>query len=116
MSSEVETRYQALVGKFRAREYRITPQRLAILRLLAESTDHPVGRIYQRLYDRFPTMSLATVYKTLAVLKEMGEVLELSLGEGENFGTMGITRFLIHTSSVRAAARSWIRMWFCTRT
>lgn len=84
-NSEVETRYQALVSKFRAREYRITPQRLAILRLLAESTDHPsAGRIYQELYDRFPTMSLATVYKTLAVLKEMGEVLELSLGEGEN--------------------------------
>ena len=29
-------------------------------------------------------MGLATVYKTLSVLKEMGEVFELSLGEGEN--------------------------------
>lgn len=82
---ESETRYQTLITRFREGEYRITPQRLAILRLLAESSDHPsAGQIYQSLQEQYPTMSLATVYKTLVLLKEMGEVLELSVGDGEH--------------------------------
>ncbi len=54
-NSELDSRYQALVSKFRACEYRITPQRLAILRLLAKSTDHPsAGRIYRSSTIDFP--------------------------------------------------------------
>ena len=32
----------------------------------------------------FPTTSLATVYKTVALLKELNEVLELGFPEGSN--------------------------------
>jgi Fur family peroxide stress response transcriptional regulator len=37
-----------------------------------------VERIYEQIKADFPTTSLATVYKTLSLLKDMGEVLELS--------------------------------------
>jgi len=78
--SDPETRYQTLLGKLRARGSRITSHRLALLRLLAVSEGHPnAAQLYQRLRAQFPTVSLATIYKTLALLKEEGEVLEIDL-------------------------------------
>lgn len=63
---------------------RLTPQRLAICRVLAESKDHPTAMmIYHELLPQFPTLSLATVYKTLHVLKSMGLVHTLGdAGDG----------------------------------
>ncbi|KUJ90415.1 MAG: Fur family transcriptional regulator, peroxide stress response regulator [Thermoanaerobacter sp.] len=62
---------------------KVTPQRLAILNLLRNSKEHPTAEtIYKKLASDFPTMSLATVYKTLEVLKNMGLIQELNVGEG----------------------------------
>jgi Fur family peroxide stress response transcriptional regulator len=74
-----------MVQTLREKEYRITPQRLAILKILAESTDHPdVEHIFERVKHTFPTTSMATVYKTIVVLKELGEVLEIGFSDGSN--------------------------------
>lgn len=63
----------------------MTPQRLAILRILSENEGHPSAEmIYQKVKVDFPTTSLATVYKTVTLLKELGEVLELGFAEGSN--------------------------------
>lgn len=63
---------------------RITPQRVAICKTLAESKDHPTATmIYHALLPQFPTLSLATVYKTLHVLKQLGLVHTLGdAGDG----------------------------------
>jgi Fur family peroxide stress response transcriptional regulator len=83
--NDPEARFEELVAKFREREYRITPQRLALLRLLAESEGHPsAAQLHEELQEQFPTTSLATVYKTLSRLKEMGEVLELGFSDDDN--------------------------------
>ena len=80
-----QERFEELVAKFRQRDYRLTPQRMALLRLLAESDGHPSAtHLYEQLREQFPTTSLATVYKTLTVLKDMGEVLELGFGDDNN--------------------------------
>ena len=72
------TRFTQLVKKLRQRGYRITPQRAAILKVLTESPDHPsVEQVYAAVSPDFPMTSLATVYKTINMLKEEGEVLEL---------------------------------------
>lgn len=74
-----------MVTRLKARQYRLTPQRLAVVRILAENDEHPtVEKIHGRVKADFPTTSLATVYKTLAVLKELGEVLEIGFGDGSN--------------------------------
>ncbi|OGO46499.1 MAG: hypothetical protein A2W34_04425 [Chloroflexi bacterium RBG_16_64_32] len=66
--------------------YRLTPQRLAILRALIGSHQHPsVEQIYRQVRQDFPTTSLATVYNTLECLKSLGEVLELPLGGGSRY-------------------------------
>ncbi len=78
-------RLDELIEKLKARNYRITPQRLAILNILALSDGHPSAEhIFVQIKKDLSTTSLATVYKTIAVLKEMGEVLELGFGDSGN--------------------------------
>ena len=80
-----QTRFEELVNRLREQEYRLTPQRIALLRLLAASDGHPsASHLYDQIKDQFPTTSLATVYKTLNVLKEIDEVLELGFSDGDN--------------------------------
>ena len=40
--------------------------------------------IYEKVRSTFPTTSLATIYKTVSLLKEMNEVLELGFADGSN--------------------------------
>jgi Fur family transcriptional regulator, peroxide stress response regulator len=78
---KIHKRVEALGERLRERGCRLTPQRLALLRLLVSSNTHPTAeQLYQQLHEDFPTTSLATVYKTLAVLKETGDVLEVGFG------------------------------------
>ncbi len=78
-------RLEQMVECLRKARHRITPQRLAVLDILAESNDHPcVEKIYEQVRVRFPTTSIATVYKTIAILKEADQVLELGFSEGSN--------------------------------
>jgi len=80
-----ETRLQELVQRIRQRGGRLTPQRVAVLKVLAESKGHPsVEQIHDRIKVDFPTTSVATIYKTVALLKDMGEVLELGFGDSSN--------------------------------
>jgi Fur family peroxide stress response transcriptional regulator len=73
------------VERLRERGYRSTPQRLAILRVLAESEGHPSAeQVYERIRETYPTTSLGTVYKVIGMLKEMGEVLELGFADDSN--------------------------------
>ena len=80
-----QARFEELVNNLRERKYRLTPQRIALLRLLAASDGHPsASHLHDQIKDQFPTTSLATVYKTLNVLKEIDEVLELGFSDGDN--------------------------------
>jgi Fur family peroxide stress response transcriptional regulator len=70
-----------MIQKMREKGLRITPQRIAILRVLSISKGHPsVENIYEQVKEEFPTTSVATVYKNVSMLKELGEVLELNFG------------------------------------
>lgn len=74
-----------MLAKLKSSDFRITPQRYAVLRILAASEEHPsVAEIYESVRAEFPTTSLATVYKTVSLLKDIGEVLELGFHDGNN--------------------------------
>jgi Fe2+ or Zn2+ uptake regulation protein len=61
---------------------RLTPQRRLILQVLEESDGHlDADALYDQVKARDPDVSLATVYRTLAVLREIGLVEEHRLGE-----------------------------------
>lgn len=82
---DATVRLEKMVDKLREHSHRITPQRLAILKVLAASEGHPsVEKIYARVKTDFPTTSLATVYKNVALMKSLGEVLELGFSDDSN--------------------------------
>jgi len=62
----------------------MTPQRMAILEYLDGNTAHPsAADVYKAVSDKFPTMSLATVYNTMETLKTKGMVIELAIDPGK---------------------------------
>ena len=83
MAESEAARAGELVAVLRRQGYRLTPQRLAVIQALTVYRSHPSAEdVHRRVVGAFPMTSLATVYKTIDVLKEIGEVLELELGEG----------------------------------
>ena len=83
-TTESQARYEELLKKLRQRDYRLTPQRVALIRLLAASEGHPsAAQLYDQLKAEYPTMSLATVYKTVKLLKDLDEVLELGFWDDD---------------------------------
>jgi Fur family transcriptional regulator, peroxide stress response regulator len=68
-----------MVTMLKGKGCRLTPQRLAMLRILSRSAGHPSAeQIYAQIKADYPTTSRATIYKTLSLLKKMGEVFELT--------------------------------------
>lgn len=78
-------RFETIIQKLRDNGHKITPQRLAIVKILAKSEGHPsVETIHGQIKKEFPTMSLATVYRNIVIIKSLGEVLELGFPDGSN--------------------------------
>jgi Fur family peroxide stress response transcriptional regulator len=83
--TDQSNRLNKMLETLKEHNFRITPQRIAVLRILALSEGHPsVEQIHESVKEAFPTTSLATVYKTVTLLKELNEVLELGFPEGSN--------------------------------
>jgi Fe2+ or Zn2+ uptake regulation protein len=72
-----------MIAGVRAAGLKLTPQRLAIVRELAEDESHPTAQeLFERLRPALPTMSFATVYNTLDTLSSAGLCAALSLSPG----------------------------------
>ena len=72
---------QSPVTDLRAEGVRVTRQRVAILQVLQDAKDHPrADDILLRAKELDPTVSLATVYRTLGVLEKAGTVLRNEFG------------------------------------
>ena len=70
-------------ARMREAELRLTPQRFAVLEYLTRAAGHPTAdQIAAEINRRFPRASRATVYNTLAALREAGLVREVVLGDG----------------------------------
>lgn len=82
-ASEVESRVSAFARAFRANGLRATHQRLEVGREIAQSEAHPdVEAIYRGVRGRIPTISLDTVYRTLADLEQLGLVKRVNATPG----------------------------------
>jgi Fur family peroxide stress response transcriptional regulator len=82
---EPQTRLDEMITSLKEQGHRLTPQRMAVLKILAADEGHPsVEQIYEHVKVDFPMTSLATIYKTVTLLKEMGEVLELGFSDDSN--------------------------------
>jgi Fe2+ or Zn2+ uptake regulation protein len=66
----------------RSNGFRLTHQRQMVLDVLTNTNEHlDAEMIHDRLKTTEPRISLATVYRTLALLKDFGLVQEQALGE-----------------------------------
>ena len=73
---------QNITELLRSNGFKVTPQRLAVYEALAHTKEHPNAEmIFNGLQATYPTMSLATVYKTIDILHEIGLVQILNAGE-----------------------------------
>jgi Fur family peroxide stress response transcriptional regulator len=83
--ADPKDRLDKMIHKLKEHGFRVTPQRLAVLKILAASHGHPsVEMIFERVKPDFPTTSLATIYKTVNLLKDLGEVVELDFSGESN--------------------------------
>jgi Fur family peroxide stress response transcriptional regulator len=68
-----DARTDSLAAACHAAGLKVTPQRVAVLRVLMDSHDHPAPEsVFQRVKGDLPSVSLATVYKVLASLETAG--------------------------------------------
>jgi len=77
--ADPQKRLEQMIRVLKDKGCRLTPQRLTILRILSKSEGHPSAeQIFEQIRADYPTTSLATIYKTLSLLKNVGEVLEVT--------------------------------------
>lgn len=85
MSSDPEPAQAHEATSLRGEGRRLTLQRRVILQVLEESPEHLApDAIYQRLNERFPEISRATVYRTLEMLEQSGMLQHTHAGPGGN--------------------------------
>jgi len=63
--------------------YRLTPQRMMVVEALHGADKHvSAEEIYAQVRSRYPYANISTVYRTLELLKGLGLVTEIALGDG----------------------------------
>lgn len=89
MNAQGPAQLEAMEAALRADGIRMTRQRMAILKVLAESEDHPdAEELHRRTKEVDRTVSLATVYRTLSVLENHGAIHRHTFeGGGARFET-----------------------------
>ena len=72
-----------IVDRLREKGHRLTPQRLMIVSAIEGSRDHiSAEEIHAQVATKYPHVNISTVYRTLELLKRLGMVYEINLGEG----------------------------------
>ncbi len=73
-----------IAAQFAARQYKLTSQREAIVRVLLENeTEHlTVEDIYLKMKPDHPNLGMATIYRTLDLLSELHIVEKMNFGDG----------------------------------
>ncbi len=70
------------VEMLRNKGYRLTPQRLIVLSIVAHGDGHMgVDQVFQRAKEAYPYMDIATVYRTLHLFRNLGVVTEVAIGD-----------------------------------
>ena len=76
------TSFEQLIQVLREQGHRLTPQRLILLRVVAEGRQHMgVDEVFREAQAAYPYMDLATVYRTLRLFKQVGLVTEVAIGD-----------------------------------
>ena len=73
---DLNSKTNTFMANCRESGLKITPQRVAIFKILAQSKEHPsVDMVYQQVKNEMPNISFDTVNRTLLSLCEIGTAL-----------------------------------------
>jgi len=75
---------QEILAKLKDCGYKITPQRQEIVSLLMRENRHmTVEDIYGKIADRYPNLSLDTVYRNVGILERLNILTKSDFGDGK---------------------------------
>jgi Fur family ferric uptake transcriptional regulator len=77
--------FEDICGKLKDKEYKLTPQRQIILKAFFEKNRRHLSaeELYSIVKERYPEIGLATVYRTLDLLAELGILQKMDFGDGK---------------------------------
>ena len=76
-------KHAQIVERMREGGHRLTPQRVMVLSAIEAADGHTTAdEIYQRVRKEYPYIDMATIYRTLHLLKRLKLVTEIPLEEG----------------------------------
>ncbi len=70
--------------KIRAQGLKATPQRLLILNQIEKSGHISIEKLFETTREKFPSISLATVYKNIDALRKAGLIREVGIVGGKH--------------------------------
>ena len=77
--------HESAIDRLRTQGYRMTPQRLSVLDIVASRRHVGADEVWNRVKMQHPYVDLATVYRTLQLLKRIGVVTEVVIGNKLHF-------------------------------
>ena len=77
-------RNEALSNKLKEKGYKLTSQRRAVLDIVLENISKHLNsqEIYELVRSKHPEIGVATVYRTLPILEELGYIYSVDFGDG----------------------------------
>ena len=78
--------YNHICNRLRNNSYKLTPQRQTILKTFLENPDRHLSAedVYLLVKNQYPDIGLATVYRTLDLLAELGILQKNDFGDGRS--------------------------------
>lgn len=75
---------QNLKDKLKERGYKLTTQRRIIFDVFIENKELHLSpeEVYDKVKEKYPEIGLATVYRTLQLLEDMGTIYKLNFNDG----------------------------------
>ncbi|NLM04334.1 MAG: transcriptional repressor [Clostridiales bacterium] len=74
-----------LINSLKSNNYKVTPQRIAVYHEIHNSKDHPNAEtIHKNLAPKYPSISLATVYKSLELFAKLGIIQIINI-DGQSY-------------------------------
>ena len=78
--------FEDICVELKNKEYKLTPQRRIILKVFLEkdSSHLSAEELYSIVKESYPEIGLATVYRTLDLLAELGILQKMDFGDGKS--------------------------------
>lgn len=77
--------FDDICRELKKKEYKLTPQRLTILQVFMDNAGGHISaeELYSLVKKENPEIGLATVYRTLDLLAELGILMKMDFGDGK---------------------------------